>query len=143
MRGPPGHCYRSVMDARTAARRWAHTWQEAWAARAPHRIAALYAPGAPYRSHPHREPEIGGALAYVERTFAEESDIVCRFGEPIVDGQRAAIEWWSSWREDGEEITLSGTTVLRFDGVGLVVEHVDYWMDSPGRRAPFAGWATA
>ena len=30
------------------------------------------------------------------------------------------------WRT--QAITLAGTTVLRFDSAGLVVDHVDYWM---------------
>lgn len=68
---------------------------------------------------------------------------MCRFGEPIVDASRAAVEWWASWHEDGADITLTGTTILRFDDAGLVIEHVDYWMDTPGRLTPFAGWSEA
>jgi hypothetical protein len=30
--------------------------------------------------------------------------------------------------------------VLRFDGDGLVVEHVDYWVEGEDRIAPFSGW---
>jgi hypothetical protein len=43
--------------------------------------------------------------------------------------------------EDGRGLTLAGTTVLRFDDRGRVVEHVDYWVERDGRIAPFAGWA--
>jgi hypothetical protein len=30
--------------------------------------------------------------------------------------------------EADQAVTLAGTTVLRFDSAGLVVDHVDYWM---------------
>jgi hypothetical protein len=39
--------------------------------------------------------------------------------------------------QDGRELTLAGSTVLRFDGEGRVVEHVDYWVEADGRMAPF------
>lgn len=103
-------------------------------------IVALYAKDATYRSHPHREPEQGGALGYVSRTFGEESQVWCRFGVPVVDGDRAVVEWWSCFDELGTVITLSGATVLRFDAAGLVIDHVDYWTQADGRLAPFEGW---
>jgi hypothetical protein len=42
--------------------------------------------------------------------------------------------------QDGRELTLAGSTVLRFDGEGRVVEHVDYWVEADGRVPPFRGW---
>jgi hypothetical protein len=128
------------MDVDTAAKRWAETWERAWMAADVEAIVALYAPAATYRSHPHREPEEGGALGYVSRTFAEEARVWCRFATPIAAGDRAAVEWWASFDEAGSEITLSGTTVLRFDAAGLVADHVDYWTQADGRLRPFAGW---
>jgi SnoaL-like domain len=132
--------YRRGVDAADAARRWARTWERAWPGQDVEAIVALYAPAARYRSHPHREPEEAGARGYVARQFAVEEAIECRFGDPIADGDRAAVEWWGSWIEDGRELTLSGTTVLRFDPEGRVVEHLDYWAESPGRLEPFPGW---
>ena len=129
------------MDVRDAATRWGETWALCWTRGETAAIAALYAPDAAYRSHPHRDPESGGAAAYVTRTFAGESAVECCFGEPIAMGTRAAVEWWASLVEGEREITLSGTTILTFDSDGLVVDHVDYWVQSDGRLAPFAGWA--
>ena len=54
------------MDVLLAARRWAETWRRAWPDKESHRIAALYAKGASYRSSPFDQPEVGGALAYVD-----------------------------------------------------------------------------
>ena len=95
--------------------------------------------GRVYRSHPLREPE-RSARDYVERVFAEEEGIECRFGEPLVTGARAAVEWWASLREGGEDVTLAGVTVLRFAEDGLVAEHTDYWVSGDGRRPAFPGW---
>jgi hypothetical protein len=116
------------MDVEAAARQWAETWQRAWPAKQAADIAALYDATASYRSSAFGEPEPGGALAYVERQFAVEEAVKCRFGEPIASGERAAVEWSASFLEADQAVTLAGTTVLRFDSTGLVVDHVDYWM---------------
>jgi hypothetical protein len=128
------------METSDAARRWATTWERAWPAKDADAIAALYADGATYRAHPFRDPEAGGALAYTQREFGLEDEIECRFGEPIAAGGRAAVEWWASWVEDGQTVTLAGATALRFDADGRVVDHRDYWLQSQGRHPPFPGW---
>ena len=81
-----------------------------------------------------------GVRSYLTRTFGEEDNIECRFGEPIANGDRAAVEWWASWTEEGQEITLTGTTLLRFDDQGLVVDHRDYWNQFDRRRPPYSNW---
>ena len=129
------------MDGRAAADRWAQTWQRAWPRGDAAAIAALYAPDAAYRSSALAEPEAGGASAYLDRQFPLEHDLRYRFGQPLVDETRAAVEWWASWIEDGQPVTLAGVTVLRFDGDGRVVDHVDYWVNAPGRSQPYLGWA--
>ena len=127
------------METAELAERWRTTWTEAWARLDADAIVALYRPDAAYRSHPLRDAE-RGARGYVERVFAEEEAVECRFGDPLVAGERAAVEWWASWVEAGEEVTLAGVTVLRFDADGLVAEHTDYWLEGGGRIAPFPGW---
>jgi SnoaL-like domain len=128
------------MDVSKAAERWADIWQRAWTTGDPNPIAKLYAEDATYRSHPMRNPEPGGALAYTRREFALEQAVECRFGEPISTRDRAAVEWWASWVENEREVTLAGATVLRFDEEGRVQEHVDYWVEGEGRIPPFSGW---
>ena len=58
----------------------------------------------------------------------------------MIAGDRATVEWWASRLEDGEEVTLAGATLLRFDADGLVVDHRDYWNQEPGRHEPYPGW---
>ena len=130
------------MLAIDAAERWRRTWESAWPRRDVEAIAALYAAAVGYRALAFRKADEGldGVRRYLRENFDAESEISCWFGKPIVGGNRAAFEWWASWVEDGEELTMAGTTILRFDDDGSVVDHRDYWNQQPGRVEPFRGW---
>jgi hypothetical protein len=125
-----------------AARRWATVWERAWPAKDREAIVALYTDGVEYRALALRELELGiaGVRDYLARCFAEEDAIECRFGEPFAGGDRAAVEWWASWTEEGHDLTLAGVTLLRFDADGMVVDHRDYWNQVDRREPPYAGW---
>jgi ketosteroid isomerase-like protein len=123
------------MDTAAAARAWVEGWTSGWENADADGIGALYAEDAVYRSHPFREPE-RSARDYALRAFADEELVECRFGEPIVDGDRAAVEYWAVLSADGDEETLAGIAVLRFGEDGRVVEQRDYWSMEPGRRPP-------
>jgi len=120
------------------ARRWARVWERAWRERDPEPIAALYADSCVFRTHPFREAEDPGA--YVRRELPTESEVDVRFGRPIVEGDRAAVEWWATLVESGTEITLAGLSWLRFDDEGLVLEQRDYWAQRDGRTPPPEPW---
>lgn len=130
------------MLATEAAERWRRTWEDAWPRQDVEAIATLYAPSASYRALAFRELENGldGVRRYLRTNFEAESDVRCSFGEPVVGGSRAAVQWWASWVEDGEQLTMAGTTVLRFDDAGRVIDHRDYWNQQPDRADPYAGW---
>jgi hypothetical protein len=130
------------MDGLAAARRWATTWRRGWERGDIDSIVALYADDAVFLSQPFRAARRGrdGVRQYVSEAFAEESDVRCWFGEPVVDDERAAVEWWAALAEDGREITLAGVSVLRFAPDGRVVEQRDAWNQADGRHEPPAGW---
>ena len=138
----PRASYIAAMDVMEAARRWATVWERAWPAKDVEAIVALYADEVHYRALVLREPEVGiaGVRAYLQRTFGEEDDVECRFGQPVAGGDRAAVEWWSRWTEAGADLTMAGVTILRFDADGMVVDHRDYWNQSDRREPPFDGW---
>jgi len=123
------------VDGEAAARAWVTGWTKGWENADPQAIAELYAPGAVFRSHPFREPE-RSAGDYARRAFADEDLVECRFGEPVVGGDRAAVEYWALLSADGEEETLAGIALVRFGPDGKVVEQRDYWSMEPGRRPP-------
>ncbi|HEU4544099.1 MAG TPA: nuclear transport factor 2 family protein [Jiangellaceae bacterium] len=70
---------------------------------------ALYAADALMSTEPFREPYRGrdGVRSYVSKAFNEEEDPQAQFGTPIVDGDRAAVSWWASLREEGADTTSS------------------------------------
>ncbi len=130
------------MDTKAAAQRWANVWQSAWEAGGLEAIVALYADDAVFSSEPYRAPFRGrdGVRTYVAVAFAEEDDVRARFGQPIVTGERAAVQWWASLVEEGKGLTLAGTSILTFDDAGLVVDQWDTWNTIDERREPPEGW---
>jgi hypothetical protein len=123
------------MDVEGAARAWIEGWTSGWQNADAETIGALYADDAVFRSHPFREPE-KSTRDYALRAFADEELVECRFGEPVVAGDRAAVEYWAILSVDGDEETLAGIAMLRFGPDGRVVEQRDYWSMEPGRRPP-------
>ena len=123
------------MDAAAAARAWVEGWTKGWENGDAEAIGSLYAQDAVYRSHPFREPE-KSPRDYALRAFADEELAECRFGDPVVDGDRAAVEYWAVLRAEGEEETLAGIALLRFGEGGRVIEQRDYWSMQPGRAEP-------
>ena len=129
------------MEIEAAARRWAETWARGWPAKDLEAIVALYIDTALYRSQPFREARQGreGARAYLRENFAVEEQVECWFGEPAVSGERAAVEWWGTWIEDGECLTLAGVTVLRFAAV-RAGRRAPRLLDQDGERRRRTGW---
>jgi len=121
------------VDIVEAARRWTDVWSRAWPAADVGAISALYAPNAVFYSHPFRERQ--GAAEYVTWAFADQNEAECRFGEPLVSGDRAAIDWWGVILSSDDTVeTIAGTSLLRFDADGLVIEQRDAWAGETGRR---------
>jgi uncharacterized protein (TIGR02246 family) len=133
------------VDAQAAARAWVDAWRRAWPARDPEPLAAVYAEDARFRSHPFREPHEGreGVLEYARWAFADQERLDgCWFGEPVVAGDRATVEYWAVLAEAGEEVTIAGAALLRFGPDGRVRDQRDYWSLESGRREPPPGWGT-
>src|SRR5262249_36946336 len=102
-RRPRRRSRRRGMDTEAAAGRWVTTWERAGAANDVEPIVALYDDSVPYRALAFRAPDLGiaGVRRYLDENFGVEEKVECRFGEPIVQGDRAAVEWWASWVEEG------------------------------------------
>ena len=119
-------------DVAAAARAWAVTWSLGWPAADVEAVCALYAPEARYHSQSLRDHE--PPRSYITRVFAEQARAECRFGAPIVSGDRAAVDWWGAIEgRDGGVETLAGTSLLRFGSDGKVVEQRDAWASADGR----------
>jgi ketosteroid isomerase-like protein len=123
---------RYANDVTSAAHTWAEVWQRAWPAADVDALDALYADEAVFYSHPFRKRQ--AAREYVSWAFGEQASAECRFGEPVVQGDRAAVDWWGAiTAPDGSVETIAGTSLLRFSADGLVVEQRDVWAAAEGR----------
>jgi ketosteroid isomerase-like protein len=131
----------SAVEGEAAARRWVEGWLRAWSAGDADAVAELYAEDAIFVSHPFREPHLGakGARDYALQSFGEEELVECRFGEPVVAGDRATCEYWALMRVERKETTLAGVALIRFGPDGRVVEQRDYWSMTEGSRRPAPG----
>jgi hypothetical protein len=133
------------MDAEIAARRWVDAWRRAWPAKDTEPLAPVYADDAIFRSHPFREPHLGrgGVLDYARWSFSDQEGFVgCWFGEPVVVADRATVEYWAILVEQGEEVTIAGVSLLRFDPEGRVRAQRDHWTLERGGRGPPNGWGS-
>jgi ketosteroid isomerase-like protein len=126
------------VETEAAARRWIDGWSRAWPAADADAVAELYADDVVFRSQPFREPQ--APRAYAEWTFSEQDEAECWFGEPIVAGDRAIVEYWGIVRFRGRDETIAGVALIRFRPDGLVAEQHDYWNAQDGRLEPREGW---
>jgi ketosteroid isomerase-like protein len=114
-------------------------WARAWPAADVDAIAALYAENAVFHSHPFRARQ--APREYVAWAFDEQTAAECRFGQPLVSGDRAAVDWWGAiTAKDASVETVAGTSLLWFDADGLVVEQRDAWAGQSGRHE-LGNWA--
>ena len=128
----------SAVETQEAARRWVEGWTRAWPAADAVAVSALYADDAQFRSQPFRK--LQSPRDYAEWAFSEQDEAECRFGEPVIVGERAFVEYWGVVRYQGRDETIAGIAVIRFRPDGLVAEQHDYWNAQEGRVEPPEGW---
>lgn len=128
---------------RATAERWVSELFTAWQTARPDRAAALFTPDAVYRAHPFSEPYVGrdAIAAYWQAAVERQEGLDVSVGDPIVEGDRVAVEWWVSLAEMGVDSVSTGTLFLTFDD-GLCASLREVWMERPGRGAPYGGWGS-
>ena len=122
---------------------WIGRYGRAWETGDDDAVADLFTPDAVYRSQVFREPHVGTEQirAYWRQGAGTQRDVTVRFGRPIAEGRRVAVEWWSTFVDpDDGAITLPGCLLLRFDGDGRCEELREYWHVESGVRTPPEGW---
>jgi hypothetical protein len=132
------------MSDRQSAEHWVEGLFAAWREADPERASSLFTTDAEYRAHPFRDPLLGREQIhdYWAAALIAQDDVDLHVGEPVVDGSRAAVEWWVSLREGGIDSVSSGTLFLLFDESGRCRSLREVWMEQPGRQAPYPGWGT-
>jgi ketosteroid isomerase-like protein len=125
----------------TSASAWVERLRGAWVEGDSEAAASLFTADAVYRSHPFRTPLQGRTdiAGYWSVSTATQSDLRVRFGEPLVDGDRVAVEWWANVTEAGRPQTDCGALILRFDD-DLCSELREYWNLTDSALEPPPGW---
>ncbi len=118
--------------------RWIRNYTKAWLKKDAKAIASLFAEDATYHSHPFRPVNQGrkSILDYTVGALDVGHVYEVRFGKPVVEGSRAAVEYWTTMKEKVEDVTLAGCVMLRFAKNGLCKELHDYWVLQAGKQAP-------
>ena len=123
---------------------WIEGYRKAWEAGDAELVLRLFTEDASYRSNPLEEPHVGheGIRAYWEGVTSQQRDAKVTMGRPFVDGSRVAVEWWTTMISEGEEVTLPGCLLLRFEPDGRCIDLREYWNFAPGTHDPFEDWGT-
>lgn len=122
---------------------WLEGYRRAWEEGDAAAVVELFTSDAWYRSQIFSEPHVGSEAirSYWERATATQRKLDVRFGRPVVQGNRVAVEWWTMMDEvDDGELTLPGCLMLRFSDDGRCEELREYWHVESGRREPPHGW---
>jgi hypothetical protein len=128
----------------TRVLRWIERYGDAWRTKDDMAVAGLFSEDASYQSHPLRPPHVGRAAiaAYWRAATETQQDLDLRFGRPVSEGNRVAVEWWASGEEADGDFTLPGCLILTFDDAGLCRDLREYWNIGDGRHQPTASWGS-
>lgn len=122
--------------------RWIEAYRDAWERRDAQAAAALFTPDATYRSNivepAHQGQE--GVRAYWESVTVAQDDVRVRMGRPFVDGDRVAVEFWTTMKVEGEAVSLPGCLLLDFTADWQCWRLREYWHYLPGHHEPPAEW---
>jgi len=124
---------------------WIEGYRRAWEENDPDLLLTLFTEDASYRSSPFREPSLGHERirAYWERAAGSQQGVEVRMGEPAVDGNVVAVEWWTTMEEaDGGVVTLPGCLLLQCAPDARCFDLREYWNVEDGRQPPHEGWGS-
>lgn len=127
---------------RLVVNRWIRNYAKAWLKKDAKAIASLFAEDATYYSHPFRLVHQGrkSVLDYTLGALDVGQVYEVRFGKPIVEGSRVAVEYWTTMKEKLNDVTLAGCIMLRFAKNGLCRELHDYWVLQTGKIQAPLNW---
>jgi uncharacterized protein (TIGR02246 family) len=115
----------------SSAATWIERYAAAWRGRDAAAAASLFALDATYVSDPFGSGLHGreAIVEYWAQATANQEKLDLRMGAPIVDGDRAAVEWRASFRRAGAAVALAACLMLRFDADGRCLELREYWRE--------------
>ena len=131
-----------MASTRLLVNRWIRSYTKSWLKKDAKAIASLFSEDATYHSHPFRPVTHGkkSILDYTLGALDVGQVYEVRFGKPVVEGSRAAVEYWTTMKEKVEDVTLAGCVMLHFAKNGLCRELRDYWVLQTGKVQVPANW---
>jgi SnoaL-like domain len=138
--------------SKQAATKWMEGYLHAWETRDADAVVKLFTVNGVYQSIPGVPNQTFVGRKAIHKYWVgvtrPQSMIHGIQGQPIVSGDRAAIEIWVTFRDPvynpkGKHmITLLETNVVTFVKSGLASKNVEYWNIIPGVHSPPPGWGT-
>jgi hypothetical protein len=121
---------------------WLERYRLAWIERDADAASRLFTEDAAYREKPFAAPFVGRAAIrdYWATVTASQTSVELRYGQPVVDGRRLAVEWWANLQTTEGPLTLAGEFLLLFAESGDCRELREYWVLTQGRVEPPPGW---
>src|SRR5437667_11662225 len=128
-----------MTNTRLAVSRWVRNYAKAWLKKDAKAITSLFTEDATYHSHPFRPVTHGmkSILDYTLGALDVGQVYEVRFGKPVVEGSRAAVEYWTTMKEKVEDVTLAGCVMLHFAKNGAM-QGVTRLLGSTNRKSPSA-----
>ena len=99
-----------------AGQEWLSRLGQAWRNGDSEAAGDLFTADASYHAHPFQSPLQGRAAiaGYWASATENQTAIDLMFGEPLVAGDRMAVEWWSVTEQKGQTTTDVGGLFLTF-----------------------------
>jgi hypothetical protein len=138
--------------SKQTATNWMQGYLNAWETRDANAVVKLFTPHGVYQSIPGVPSQTFVGRKAIHKYWFDvtrpQSMVHGIQGQPIVSGDRAAIEIWVTFRDPvynpkgNHMITLLETNVVTFVRGGLASKNVEYWNIVPGVHSPPPGWGT-
>lgn len=123
-------------------RNWLDGFGKVWRERDAKAAAAIMTEDGSYRNSPFLDEAFVGHEAiegFWEAAVANVAGVDFRYGAPVIQGDRVAVEWWTVLLSSGEPYTLAGIFLLTFSG-DKVSDLREAYVKEPGTRKPHDGW---
>jgi SnoaL-like domain len=105
-------------------------------------FVGLFSDEVVYVAHATQETVVGReALAsYLRKEAAEQGQVSVRMGNPVIDGDRVAAEFWVMATSEGKDATIAGCLIAHLGPDGKCHFFREYWFDMEGHTSTYEGW---